>query len=137
MLEQEEVDLSKYRLESAYEDYQAAVDLLKLSHFKVANNRAYYAIFHAMRAVLALDGSDFKKHSGVIAYFRQNYIKSGIFDISLSEIINDASFIRNESDYSDFYIATKEEAESLIENAKIFLVEIENYINKKTRQGTL
>ena len=134
MLDQTKIDLSKYRIEAAYEDYHAAVDLLKMGHYKVANNRAYYAIFHAMRAVLALDGADFKKHSGVIAYFRQNYIKSGIFDSSLSEIINDASFIRNESDYSDFYIATKEEAESLIAYSKIFLQRIKEYIDDKTRQ---
>jgi uncharacterized protein (UPF0332 family) len=134
VLDQTKIDLSKYRIEAAYEDYHAAVDLLKMGHYKVANNRAYYAIFHAMRAVLALDGADFKKHSGVIAYFRQNYIKSGIFDSSLSEIINDASFIRNESDYSDFYIATKEEAESLIAYSKIFLQRIKEYIDDKTRQ---
>jgi uncharacterized protein (UPF0332 family) len=134
VLDQTKIDLSKYRIEAAYEDYHAAVDLLKMGHYKVTNNRAYYAIFHAMRAVLALDGADFKKHSGVIAYFRQNYIKSGIFDSSLSEIINDASFIRNESDYSDFYIATKEEAESLIAYSKIFLQRIKEYIDDKTRQ---
>jgi uncharacterized protein (UPF0332 family) len=134
VLDQTKIDLSKYRIEAAYEDYHAAVDLLRLGYYKVANNRAYYAIFHAMRAVLALDGADFKKHSGVIAYFRQNYIKSGIFDSSLSEIINDASFIRNESDYSDFYIATKEEAESLIAYSKIFLQRIKEYIDDKTRQ---
>ena len=46
-----------------------------------------------MRAVLALEGDDFKKHSGVIAIFRQNYIKSGIFDTVYSEIIQKASFI--------------------------------------------
>lgn len=28
------------------------------------NNRAYYSIFHAMRAVLALDGEDYKKAFG-------------------------------------------------------------------------
>ena len=136
MPEQEKIDLAKYRLESAYEDYSAAVDLLKLSHYKVSNNRASYSIFHAMRPVLALEGIDFKKHSGVIAHFRQQYIKSGIFDASMSEIINDASFIRNESDYSDFYIATKEEAESLVANAKTFLSTIEDYLKEKTRQDS-
>ena len=55
MLDQTKIDLSKYRIEAAYEDYHAAVDLLKMGHYKVANNRAYYAIFHAMRAVLALE----------------------------------------------------------------------------------
>ena len=134
MLDQTKIDLSKYRIEAAYEDYHAAVDLLRLGHYKVANNRAYYAIFHAMRAVLAFDGADFKRHSVVIAYFRQSYIKSGVFDSSLSEIINDASFIGNESDYSDFYIATKEEAESLIAYSKIFLQRIKEHIDDKKRQ---
>lgn len=133
MLDQTKIDLANYRLQSAYEDFSSAEDLCRLNHFKVANNRAYYSIFHAIRAVLALEGVDFKKHSGVISYFRQNYIKTGIFDTSLSEIINDASFIRNESDYSDFYIATKEEAESLIMNSKIFLEIMKKHIDNNAR----
>lgn len=67
MLDKDKIDLSLYRINSAVEDYYSALDLYKLGHFKVANNRAYYSIFHAMRAVLALEGLDFKKHSGVIA----------------------------------------------------------------------
>ncbi|MCI8916070.1 MAG: HEPN domain-containing protein [Oscillospiraceae bacterium] len=39
-----------------------------------ANNRAYYAIFHAMGAVLALDEEDYKKHSAVIARFPLDHI---------------------------------------------------------------
>ena len=37
--------------------------------YRSANNRAYYSIFHAIRSVLALDGFDSKKHSGVISEF--------------------------------------------------------------------
>lgn len=43
-----------------------------------ANNRAYYAIFHAIRAILALDGEDYKKYSAVIARFTLNYLKPEI-----------------------------------------------------------
>ena len=49
--------------------------------YSSAVNRAYYAIFHALRAVTALDGFDSGKHSGVIAYFNRDYIKNGIFHI--------------------------------------------------------
>lgn len=132
MPDQSKVDLATHRLAAAKEDYLAAVDLIKSSHFKVANNRAYYSIFHSMRAVLALEGIDFKKHSGVIAYFNQHYIKTGIFEKTLYKIINDASFIRNESDYSDFYIATKEEAETQTNNAKEFYDAVAKYIEQKT-----
>ncbi len=107
---------------------ETAIDLLNMQRYKGAANRAYYAIFHSMRAVLALEGADFKKHSGVIAFFRQNFIKTGEFDIVFSEIIQKASFIRNESDYSDFYIASREEAEEQVEGAKRFFKEVLRYL---------
>lgn len=72
-------DYSKYRIERSREDLDAAHLLYKAGNYRVANNRAYYAIFHAMRAVLVFDGFDSSKHSGVIAEFRRRYIKTGIF----------------------------------------------------------
>jgi len=122
------INLSKYRLSSAKEDYQAAYELVNNGHFRISNNRAYYTIFHCMRAVLAIEGIDFKKHSAVIAYFNQHYIKTGKFDNNLYRIIADASYIRNESDYSDFYIASKEDSLKQLENAKFFLESVDRFL---------
>jgi len=58
--------------------------------FETAANRSYYCIFSAMRAVLALDRFNSKKHSGIIAAFRKDYIRTGIFPKEFSEIINNA-----------------------------------------------
>ena len=122
---------AKYRLDRAKEEYETAEDMLRNNHYRAANNRAYYSIFHAIRSVLAFDGFDSKKHSGIIAYFRKEYIKSGIFPIEMSDIIGTAFEIRNASDYDDMYIATKSEAEEQIERAKIFYVQIAEYVEKK------
>ena len=84
-----------------------------------------------MRAVLALDEVDFKKHSGVIAYFRENYIKTKIFDRSCSDIISSTSLIRNKSDYDDFYIAEKTETTEQVENTTLLYKAIENYLHEK------
>ncbi len=130
MLENSNVELAKHRLTNAKENYLAAEELIKNGYYKVANNRAYYSIFHAMRAVLALVGIDFKKHSGVISYFNQHYIKPGKIDKKFFKIISEASFIRNESDYNDFYIASKEEAQKQLEDAIEFFEVIENFTNK-------
>ena len=75
-MEYEEVkkDYVRYRLNTAKQDLKAANLLYENSIYNVAVNRAYYAIFHAMRAVLAIDGVDFKKHSGVISYFNKEYM---------------------------------------------------------------
>jgi uncharacterized protein (UPF0332 family) len=80
-------ELSKYRLTRAKEDLEHAKVSLKESYIKGSLNRSYYAIFHAMRAVLALDGLDSKKHSGIIAHFNQNYIKTGVFSRELSKYL--------------------------------------------------
>lgn len=124
-------EYASYRLARAMEEYDTAVVLYETGHFRAANNRAYYSIFHAMRAVFAFDGYDSKKHSGIIAVFRKDYIKSEIFDVKLSDIIGTASEIRNASDYDDMFIADKAETMEQIENAKIFLDEIKSYVEEK------
>ena len=63
------MDLSKYRLDKAKEMLSTARRDMDAKDYASANNRAYYCIFHAMRAVLALNGEDYKKHSAVIARF--------------------------------------------------------------------
>jgi len=81
-----------------------------------------------MRSVLAQDGYDSKKHSGIISAFRQKYIKSGIFPPELSDIIRDAFNIRGKSDYEDFFTLSKEDVAQQIENAETFLVVVQEYI---------
>ena len=46
-------DYVKYRLETAKERLAVAKELLDLHHFKDSINRSYYAIFTAIRALLA------------------------------------------------------------------------------------
>ena len=131
MLNEKSITLSKYRLEQAKEFLESAIKNLEMNEYKTANNRAYYSVFHSMRAVLALDEVDFKKHSGVIAYFRENYIKTKIFDRNCSDIISSTSLIRNKSDYDDFYIAEKNETIEQIENAKVLYEAVEKYLDIK------
>ncbi len=50
-----------------------------------------------MRAVLALDGLDFKRHSGVVSEFRKSYIKTGVFASDLSYIIDSLKDVRQSS----------------------------------------
>ena len=117
-----------YRLERAEELINDSKQLFESGSYKSGNNRAYYAIFYTMRAVLALDEVDFKKHSGVIQYFQREYIKTGIFDKAYSDIIMDSSAIRNASDYDDFYLASREEALDQIKGAEKFYNAVEAYL---------
>lgn len=71
MLSEEKIALSKTRLAIAQERLDFAEKILELGDYKTVANRSYYAVFSAMRAVLALDGFDSKKHSGIISEFRK------------------------------------------------------------------
>lgn len=64
----------------------------------------------------------------MIAFFNKEYLKDGILDKSLSVIVKNNSFLREKSDYDDFFIANKKDAEKQVEDAGIFLKAVENYL---------
>ena len=109
--------------------YAAALRDLREQDYASANNRAYYCIFHAMRAVLALDGEDYKKHSAVLARFTLHYLKPDILPRDYGTLIANAALIRNRSDYEDFYICSVEDTKRLVDGARAFLDEVKKYLN--------
>ena len=119
---------AKYRLERSKDDLFAAHLLYDNGNYRVANNRAYYAIFHAIRAVLVFDNYDSGKHSGIIAEFRRRYIKEGVFPAEISKMIGSAFTIRNSSDYDDMFVASKIETEEQLKNADYIYELVSNYI---------
>ena len=126
--DEEKRALSKVRLEHARECLLSSRNLLKDGDFRGASNRAYYAVFHGMRAILALDGVDMKHHSGIITEFRRRYIKTGIFDRTLSEIIQIQSESRTSSDYDDFFVISREETAEQVESAAFFVETISEWL---------
>lgn len=121
-------ELAQYRMERAKEMLVAAEGNLSIGQYKTSLNRSYYAIFHSMRAANIIKGFDSSKHSGVIAFFNREYLKENIMDRQLSVIIKNSSFLREKSDYDDFFIASRKDAETQIENAKVFLDAVEKYL---------
>ncbi len=90
--------LARYRLEQSRENLEEAEALFNINKFKGASNRAYYSIFHAIKAILALDQIDFKKHSSVIAHFNKEYICKKIFPRELGKKVSEARFFRSISE---------------------------------------
>lgn len=130
-MDEAHIALCRYRLEKAEKCLKTAENNILIDDYQSAANRMYYAVYHALRSVIALDGVEFKKHSGNISYFRQNYIKEGLFDAKLSEIISVASEARNSSDYEDFYVISKADVEEQLENAKLFYEDVAGYLKER------
>ena len=75
---------------------------------------------------------DFSKHADVIAYFQKEYVKTKKFDTKFSKYLQNAFQIRNVCDYDDFYIASKQDAEIQIEQAKEFLDAVKKYLSEQS-----
>ena len=127
-------DLVLYRIETSKSDIKAAEILLNAREFRGANNRAYYGIYHAVSAIHALDGNAYKRHKDALANFNKNYVKTEIFPRKLGIRIVESEEIRHASDYDDFYIATREEAEEQIQTAKELVKLVEEYVRQRWDQ---
>lgn len=123
-------ELSKHRLQQAKDDLRASEILYKENLYKSANNRAYYSIFHSIKAVLALEPIDFKRHKDVIAYFNKNYVSNEIFPKKMGRKISIASRMREDSDYEDEFVVEADDTKEQIETAKELLDLVEKYINE-------
>lgn len=120
----------EYRLEMAQERLHSSKILLDDGSYKDSIGRSYYAMFTAVRALLAMEGQDFSKHAGVIAYFQKEFIKTGKFDKKYSKYISQAFQIRNNTDYADFFIVSAQDAKEQYEKAAEFLNVITEYLKE-------
>ncbi len=120
--------LSAHRFNQAVTALQSAEYLIERKDYDGAANRIYYAVFHALRSILALDQIDFKKHSAVIAYFRKAYIKTNVFPLQISKTIGKAFDLRAEGDYDDYYEVSEEEVVSLAKETQFLLNQIQQYL---------
>lgn len=120
-------DLVMYRIQTSKDTLKSAKILFEAEAYKGANNRAYYAIFHAINAIHALNGKAYKRHKDAIGNFNKDYVKTEIFSREVGRKIGEAEEIRHASDYDDFYIASREETERQVAVADEFIQLVEKY----------
>lgn len=118
-------DLSDYRLNKAKELAEEAKLLFENKRYDGCVNRSYYAVFSAVRSLLALLELDSRKHSGVIGYFDRYFVKNGLVAKEFSKIVHNSFDVRQASDYQDFYVISAEQAETQLDGCVRFIAEVE------------
>lgn len=124
-------DLSKYRLQNAKETVAVARECFEHKHYRDSINRSYYAAFYATKAVLAVEGIDFKRHKDVVAYFNKEYVATGRVAKEVGRALSRLQKCREQSDYDDFFIASVEEASQQLDGAEMIISAIEVYITSQ------
>lgn len=121
-------ELALYKLGAAKEDLEAAQMNFENEQYRTSNNRAYYAIFRAISACLAIEFKAYKQHAQVIGNFNKDFVHTGIFPKEISKRINRAQEIRHASDYDDFYIVSVEDAKEQVQTARDVVNMVERYL---------
>jgi len=99
--------------------------------YGVAVNRAYYAFFYAATALLLTLDLTRSKHSGVLAAFREYFVKPGIFPIQDSQAYGESFELRNVTDYEMLGRADPEQARTVVDNAERFVEHLQGCLTEK------
>jgi uncharacterized protein (UPF0332 family) len=118
-------------LDGAQDALQSAQFNLDGSYYGVAINRAYYTYFYAATALLLTIDLTRSKHSGVMAAFREHFVKPGIFSVQDSHTYGEAFELRNVTDYEMLGKADEAQARTVVKDAHRFLERCESYLTTK------
>jgi uncharacterized protein (UPF0332 family) len=95
-----------------------------------AVNRAYYAVFYTANALLATQGLERSKHSGVIAAFRQHFVKAGLIEAEYSDFYGVLLEDRQRGDYDELEVLDDETARRDLDRARRFMERIEECLRR-------
>jgi uncharacterized protein (UPF0332 family) len=130
MEEVEAKKLAEQEIKSSQERLEAAEILLKNGKIVDSISRAYYAMFHAARALLYLYGVEPRTHEGVIREFSRIIIEEKLMDKKFGRNLRQTFEMRESSDYRVGVIFEEEDAKDVLEKAKEFVMQIKKISEK-------
>ena len=128
-------DICKYEMLKAQSSLTEAIILFEAEQYPGAANRSYYAVFHAMTATLILDDIAMSKHAGVISKFREQYIKTHVFENEMSDWITALFQLRTECDYDCFYVVSKQDVKEKLNNAAKMIEKLKEYTDSRLKSN--
>jgi uncharacterized protein (UPF0332 family) len=131
MMDERLKDLVKLRMQQAAETLHEA-QILSAEHAgRGAVNRAYYAMFYAILALLATRGLGSSKHSGTISLFDREFVKPGDLPKELSRALHMAFEYRQRTDYGELGELDESTVKQVIQDAEAFVQGVRAYMKTK------
>ncbi len=109
--------------------------LYKRGSYDSAASLAYYAVFHAIQALLLTKGFAFSKHAQVKGAFNKEFIHTGIFPKNFTKIVESLFKDRHIGDYEYGEHIDKEKARKDILDSKVMVKAIAGYLKKTYQQN--
>ena len=115
-------------LEKAQRTFDDAMFCAGEGKWETAANRLYYALFHAMSALLIYDRYHVKSHRGILAMFGEHFIRTEIFAKEDGSLLSDLVIMRDNADYNCFFEADEEKLSPYMEPTRLLIEKIKQYI---------
>lgn len=112
-------------LRLATEELTIAEGLVQAGHFRVAVSRAYFAVFHAARALLYAEGLEPKSHASVQTLWSSHLVKSGRYEPASGRVLARLQRYRELADYSPDFVVDEPSAGEDVHAAAALLRRIE------------
>jgi uncharacterized protein (UPF0332 family) len=122
--EHPKAEVARYWWTKAEESLLAARRELEAGDRTLAVNRAYYALFYAVSALLFEEGHKFRKHSGVRGAFNREMVKGGRISREHGELYNRLFRDRQKGDYTSFAEFDAEYVEKQLQGCEGFLADV-------------
>lgn len=128
-------DMLSALVRKSHDKLEAARTLLEDGKHDDAVSRAYYAVFHAMTALLYREGLVFSRHGQVIGAFNKKFVKTGVFPAEFSRQIDELFKDRQVGDYDPAPDITRETAGRHFGNALKIVEAIVSHMERIRSKG--
>ena len=115
-------------IEKSKNTFAEVIALVNAGLWSGAANRLYYAVFHAVSALLVHDRHQVNTRQGSHALFGLHYIKTGILPAEFGHLYGQLQTMRENSDYNCIYDVKPEELQERIEPSRQMIRAIETLI---------
>ena len=133
--EQDRATLVVLGLEKSEKMLDAANWLIEEKHWSLAANRLYYALFHAVKALLTSDAHPTGTHRGASNLFYLHYVKTGIFSLEENKVYARLQQLRDDGDYNCVIDVDKEDVEDFIEPTRALIEKIKSILPRNRRSS--
>ena len=130
----EEISNKRYQIQMylahAHQALDSATASIENDFYATAINRSYYAIFYAASGLLLTEDISRSKHSGVVAAFRQHFVKPGLIETEYSDIYGDVMEARVDGDYDMTFDADLTTAAERLIDARRFVERVIRHLQE-------
>lgn len=105
-------------IEKSERNMEQAIRNADMGYWDLVANRLYYSVFHAVTALMLVDGIQTSTHKGTSSQFGRHYVLTGKFSRSDGMLYSRLQTMREKADYQNVFTLPDDLGRKLIQDAK-------------------